>query len=111
MNPNDAVEAMAAELKAAHGPIAGVPYRDGGLAFFRRPTPEEYDNFAMYADEPDARRKAHRAYVRGCFVKALDGSTLEQVEAKAGPVWLTGPAGNAVNTLAGAKEVAPTRFF
>ena len=105
---------MGAALAAVHGKgcVAAVAYGPaGGVAFFRRPTPEEHDTLSMYADDDAARRKAFAQYVRGCFAGALDGSTIAQVEAAAGPSWLGGPAGVAVNRLAGAKEVKQTVFF
>lgn len=107
------IEEMGAALAAIHGPgkVAAVAYGADGAAFFRAPTPSEFDTFAMYADDPDAKRKAFTAYVRGCFAGDLAGRELAEVEALAGPAWLHGPAGAAVNRLAGVKEVRPTVFF
>lgn len=102
-----------AALKEAHGPIAAVPYGDAGeVAFFRRATEEEYDGFMTYADDGDVKRKAFRSMVKACFVESFP--TLrdwDQVIASAGPGWTNGPAGTAVNKLAGSKERAQSTFF
>lgn len=106
-----------AALKRIHGKIGGVAI-EGGCAFFRMPTAEAFDEFAAVpSEEQDLRRRAFRRYVREAFVCALvNGAELgpecfDQIAATEGPAWVAGPAGTAVNKLAGAKERAPARFF
>ena len=104
-------------LRAIHGKIAGVPI-EGGIAFFKTPTAEAYDELAAVpSEEADLRRRAFRRYVRESFVCALvDGEEkgpehFDAIAAAEGPAWIAGPAGTNVNKLAGAKERAPARFF
>lgn len=109
------IQEMGAELQATHGAgnVAAVHY-DGtgtGVAFFRRPTAEEYDGFAVYADDADVKRKAYADYVKRCFVCSLDGTPLDAIINKAGPAWIQNAAGAAVNKLSGSKGHAPTVFF
>jgi hypothetical protein len=108
------IEEFATALKRDHGKIASLPI-DGGHAFFRRPTAEEWDEAA--AADADVKRRAHARMTRMCFVGALidgaphDAAAFETVVASCGPGWVGGPAGSLVNVLAGATERGAPRFF
>lgn len=113
---DDKIKSIGDALVAKHGKgrIAFVPISGGG-AFFRQPTPEEYDDFLAATEAGADKRAAHRAYVRACFCTALiadaEVSSFDAVIEHAGPAFASGAAGKAVNALAGAGERAPTRFF
>lgn len=114
---DEQIKSTGAALRAIHGKIAGVVI-NGGVAFFRMPTAEAWDEFAAIgADEGDLRRQAFRRMVREAFCCALvNGAEVgpeafDKISAGEGPAWVGTTAGNVVNKLAGAKERAPTRFF
>jgi hypothetical protein len=102
---------------AAKGaPFAELALRTGGHCYVRRPTPEEYDLFASYSGvEGDARTQAFKAYVRGCFLGAIDREGLElsldECVSREGPAWLTGRFGGVVNQLSGAVGEERVTFF
>jgi hypothetical protein len=111
------VDSYEKELCAKHPkPIAAVPMLNGGSAYFRRPTSDEYDEFQMLSqgDEEDEKSTAFARYVKGCFIGAHNGDEpleWEMLGELEGPAFLVGGAcGAAVNKLAGA-GVRKTRFL
>lgn len=99
--------------KHATSRIARVAMPLGAFAYVREPTPDEYMHLQSLDDE--TRRIEFRAYVKGCFVGAIDADgnvlSFDDVQKRAGVAFVAGGAlGNAVNKLAGVGE-APTTFL
>jgi hypothetical protein len=113
--PEQQISEQARELRATHGKI-GVIEIEGGAAFFRGPTPEQYDEHVSLADSSE-KHKSFARYVRGCYLGAIidrvwqGPESLPEVCRREGAAWLAGAAGATVNTLSGAKGRAPARFF
>lgn len=115
-NTDEQIKGTAETLRAQHGKVGGVPIDRGGLAFFRSPTPDEYDEFRSL-DGTTESRKAYRAMIRACYLGALIGGewlgpdSIGDVAGREGPGWLSAAAGDCVNTLAGMKVRGPAVFF
>lgn len=114
----DPLRAKLAELRATHRVrVCAVPV-EGGAAYFRQPTPDEHDEWRSLAAAGDdsTTRKAFRAYVQACYLGALVGgewlppASWAEVSGREGPGWTSGPAGDAVNTIAGSKARGAALF-
>lgn len=102
------------ESNIPKGSVA-VPISGGGFAYFRRPSNEEWDELQALAGDEDQKNIAYRRTVSMCFIGAfIPGSgelVLNAVIDLEGPGFITGPAGKAVNMLAGASGKGPPRLL
>lgn len=95
------------KLGNARGSAVDLP--NGGTAYVRCPTNEEYlQQQTIDSDQLDIWVPAYKAYVAKCFLGACDANgadmTYDDVMTVAGPAFVVGgPLGLAVNRLAGSR--------
>jgi len=95
------------QLMTNHPKLAAIPV-EGGDAYFRRPTPEEWEEMQSLRENADGttNRTPYLRLVHQCFVGAWIGGkqsqdTLDAIAEREGPAFIGGPCGAVVNKLAG----------